>query len=119
MTLGSRTVFASARAIKARFLKAAFLARDSRPHCGHLWSNRGHTSVNRGDKTVNIMAAIRLPYVKCYLDRHGKARYYFRRKGFPNVALPPIGSPGFTAAYEAANAIPISQPACAHAVFAG
>src|SRR5262245_2375101 len=67
---------------------------------------------------VNIMAAIRLPYVKCYLDRHGKARYYFRRKGFPNVALPPIGSPGFTAAYEAANAIPISQTAaCAHVRF--
>jgi integrase len=54
------------------------------------------------------MAKIQIKYVKAYVDRHGKARYYFRRKGFPSVPLPPIGSPGFTTAYEAANAIPIA-----------
>lgn len=43
-------------------------------------------------------------YVKGYVDRHGKARYYFRRKGYPSVALP--GSPwtsAFMAALEAAK----------------
>jgi integrase len=47
---------------------------------------------------------MKLRYVKAYTDRHGKARYYFRRKGFPAIALPAPGSPGFLAAYEAANA---------------
>lgn len=29
-----------------------------------------------------------LPYVKKYRDRHGTLRYYYRRKGWPTVALP-------------------------------
>ena len=29
-----------------------------------------------------------LPYVKRFADRHGKVRYYYRRKGWPSVALP-------------------------------
>jgi integrase len=49
------------------------------------------------------MAIKPLPYVKAYVDRHGKARHYFRRKGFASVPLPAPGSPGFMAAYEAAN----------------
>jgi integrase len=57
------------------------------------------------------MAAIRLPYIKSYVDRHGKPRHYFRRKGFAEVPLPPPGSPGFTAAYEAANTIPMPPAA--------
>ena len=57
------------------------------------------------------MAAIRLPYVKSYLDRHGKSRHYFRRKGFANVPLPPPGSQGFMAAYEAANTASLSPTA--------
>ncbi|MGO9847550.1 MAG: tyrosine-type recombinase/integrase [Methylocella sp.] len=52
------------------------------------------------------MSAIRLPYIKSYPDRHGKPRYYFRRKGFASVPLPAPGSPGFMAAYEAANVPP-------------
>ena len=64
------------------------------------------------------MTTLRIPYVKCYVDRHGKPRYYFRRKGFPSVPLPPIGSPGCPAAYESANAIPLSpQAAVAHVRF--
>jgi integrase len=64
------------------------------------------------------MAAIRLPYVKSYLDRHGKPRHYFRRKGFAKVPLPPPGSSGFMAAYEAANTVPLSPAtACAHVRF--
>jgi integrase len=59
-----------------------------------------------------------LPYIKAYVDRHGKARYYFRRKGFAKLPLPPPGSPGFMAAYEAANAVPASSPTtCAKVAF--
>jgi hypothetical protein len=52
----------------------------------------------------------RLPkYVQGFLDRHGKARFYFRRAGFKTVALPGLPwSPEFMAAYEAALA---GQPA--------
>mgnify|MGYP000849573927 FL=1 len=47
----------------------------------------------------------RLPaYVKGYVDRHGKSRYYFRRKGYPSVALPGMPwTPLFMAALEAAK----------------
>jgi integrase len=54
------------------------------------------------------MAAIRLRFVKQYVDRHGKPRYYFRRKGYASIPLPPLGSKGFMAAYEAANTPPIA-----------
>lgn len=49
------------------------------------------------------MATFRMRYVKAYEDRHGRMRYYYRRRGFPSVALP--GKPGsveFGKAYEAA-----------------
>jgi integrase len=48
----------------------------------------------------------RLPkYVNGYVDRHGKPRFYFRRRGFKRVALPFLPwSPEFMAAYEAALA---------------
>lgn len=51
-----------------------------------------------------------LPYVKRFVDRHGKARYYYRRKGWPTVALPsPLeGMQAFLAAYARAEG---SQPA--------
>jgi site-specific recombinase XerD len=42
-------------------------------------------------------------YVQAFFDRHGNARFYFRRKGFARVALPRLPwSPDFMAAYEAA-----------------
>ena len=42
-------------------------------------------------------------YVHGYIDRHGKARFYFRRAGFKKIALPGLPwSPSFMAAYEAA-----------------
>jgi integrase len=45
------------------------------------------------------------PYVHGYLDRHGKARHYFRRRGFKKVPLPGMPwSPEFMAAYQAALA---------------
>ena len=46
-----------------------------------------------------------LPYVKRYTDRHGRARYYYRRKGWPSVPLPdPLkGMREFNAAYAAAE----------------
>ncbi len=44
-------------------------------------------------------------YVKAYVDRNGKARFYFRRRGFKSVALPGLPwSPVFMAAYEEALA---------------
>jgi len=48
----------------------------------------------------------RLPkYVNGYVDRHGKPRFYFRRRGFKHVALPSLPwSPEFMAAYEVALA---------------
>src|SRR5262249_11571685 len=49
---------------------------------------------------------LKLPrYVKAYVDRSGKARFYFRRAGFKSVALPGLPqSPTFMQAYEAAMA---------------
>jgi integrase len=44
------------------------------------------------------------PYVQQFLDRHGKARFYFRRPGFKRSPLPGLPySPEFMAAYELAN----------------
>jgi integrase len=48
---------------------------------------------------------LRLRYVKAYVDRHGKARHYFRKPGCKPVALPDLpGSDEFMAAYSAALA---------------
>ncbi len=49
---------------------------------------------------------IRLPpYTHGFVDRHGKPRFYFRRAGFPRVALPGLPwSPEFMATHEAAMA---------------
>jgi integrase len=44
-------------------------------------------------------------FVQGFIDRHGKARFYFRRPGFKNAPLPGLPwSPEFMAAYEAALA---------------
>jgi integrase len=43
------------------------------------------------------------PYVHEVTDRHGHRRAYFRKRGYPSVALPlPIGSRAFLEAYHAA-----------------
>jgi integrase len=48
-------------------------------------------------------------YVQGFIDRHGKPRFYFRRRGFKSVPLPGLPwSPEFMAAYETALA---GQPA--------
>jgi integrase len=49
---------------------------------------------------------MKLPrYVHGFVDRHGKARYYFRRPGFKKAALPGVPwSPEFMQAYETAFA---------------
>ncbi len=49
-------------------------------------------------------------FVHAFLDRHGKARFYFRRGGLKKIALPGLPwSPEFMSAYEAAmnHALPI------------
>jgi integrase len=49
------------------------------------------------------MARLQLKYVHAYKDRHGRTRFYFRRYGQPNIALPGLpGSGEFMAAYAAA-----------------
>jgi integrase len=49
---------------------------------------------------------LRLPrYTNAYVDRNGKARFYFRRAGFKSVALPGLPwSPEFMQVYEKAMA---------------
>src|SRR5262245_65727801 len=51
-----------------------------------------------------VMTNLRLRYVHAFVDRHGKARYYFRRHGrrIPLPGLP--GSAEFNRAYELALA---------------
>jgi len=61
-----------------------------------------------GDCVVNI----RLRYVNEFVDRHGKPRRYFRRRGFKPVPLPGIpGSIEFMEAYQRAleSAEPIKE----------
>lgn len=43
-------------------------------------------------------------YCQGFVDRHGKARWYFRRPGYPRLPLPGLPwTPEFMAAYEAAS----------------
>jgi site-specific recombinase XerD len=51
-------------------------------------------------------AEMKMPrYVHGYIDRHGKPRFYFRRRGFKDVPLSGLPwSPEFMAKYEAAMA---------------
>jgi integrase len=52
------------------------------------------------------------PYVQAFTDRHGGARYYFRKPGFKRVALPGLPySPEFMAAHSEAMAgqVPASE----------
>jgi integrase len=53
---------------------------------------------------MSDVAKIELPYVNGYKDRHGRQRYYYRRKGFRSIALD--GEPGsveFAHSYQAAK----------------
>jgi len=46
------------------------------------------------------MSRIKLEFVQAFIDRHGRVRHYFRRRGYKRVPLP--GRPGsdeFMAAY--------------------
>jgi hypothetical protein len=46
-------------------------------------------------------------YVNGFVDRHGRPRFYFRRRGFKKIPLPGLPwSPEFMAAYERALAAP-------------
>ena len=57
------------------------------------------------------MSTIRLQYVHGFVDRHGKARYYFRRQG-RRTPLPGVpGSAEFNRAYEQAlaGALPVAD----------
>src|SRR5215471_14209541 len=47
------------------------------------------------------------PYVQAFVDRHGRARFYFRRRGYQSVPLPGLPwSPTFMTAYEEAKGEP-------------
>lgn len=47
---------------------------------------------------------LRPPYVQTFRDRHGKLRFYLRRRGHKAVPLPDKDDPGFLAAYTEALA---------------
>src|SRR5262249_45961681 len=60
-----------------------------------------------GENAIRRMQSMRthLTHVKAYRDRHGRTRYYFRRKGVPATALPgKPGSPEFVLAWQQAAA---------------
>src|SRR5260221_6057163 len=66
------------------------------------------------------MTRIKLRYVSEYLDRHGKLRRYFRRRGGRSIALPGLpGSIEFMAAYQAALAVVSPPPPSPKHVIAG
>lgn len=46
---------------------------------------------------------VKIRHVQRFKDRHGRIRYYYRRDGYPRVALPDPSEPGFAAAYAAAD----------------
>jgi len=51
------------------------------------------------------------PYVHGFVDRHGKGRFYFRRRGWASVPLPALPwSPSFMAAYEVAMGAAATRP---------
>ena len=60
--------------------------------------------------SVTDMAALRLRYVKAYVDQRGKARHYLRKPGCRAAPLPGLpglpGSAEFMAAYQAALGAP-------------
>lgn len=60
---------------------------------------------------TEAMARVEIPYVQQFRDRHGRWRWYYRRRGYCRVALPDPGSPGFMAAYEAAAGRPRTEGA--------
>jgi hypothetical protein len=51
------------------------------------------------------MSRIKLKYVEQFIDRHGNARFYFRRSGYKRIPLSGLlGSAEFMEAYQAALA---------------
>ena len=48
------------------------------------------------------MPPLNLKFVKIYRDRHGKTRYYFRKKGMKSVRLPDMLDASFLSAYHSA-----------------
>lgn len=61
----------------------------------------GRGSAKKGGKIVRPAKTPR--YCQGFVDRHGRPRWYYRRKGFPKVPLPGLPwSPEFMEAYQAA-----------------
>jgi integrase len=66
------------------------------------------------------MTRLKLRYVNEYIDRHGKLRRYFRRRGGRAIPLPGLpGSIEFMAAYQAALAVVSPPPPSPRHVIAG
>src|SRR5262249_15896057 len=63
---------------------------------------RSATSANPGGQRMGPHLMRRPPkYVHGFVDRHGKARFYFRRAGYKKIPLPGLPwSPAFMEAYE-------------------
>jgi integrase len=52
-----------------------------------------------------------IPYVKGYRDRHGRQRFYFRRRGYKSRTLPEPGSAAFLESYNEALGVARNTPA--------
>src|SRR5262249_17394316 len=73
---------------------------------GHIEVVTGeHKEPGREKQRVSTKRGDPPGYSNGFIDRHGKARWYFRRAGFKKVPLPGLPwSPEFMAAYEQALA---------------
>lgn len=76
---------------------------------GHLFLGThldNMTDMKRKGRMASPPGPLTVPhmFVQSYFDRHGKPRYYFRRKG-PRIPLPDPASPDFKAAYDRALAM--------------
>lgn len=55
---------------------------------------------------------LRVRFVQSFTDRHGRGRFYLRRRGHKAVPLPSPDEPGFLAAYQAALAATAPPKPC-------
>lgn len=59
---------------------------------------------------LSIRGPVTLKYVQRFEDRHGQARYYYRRNGYPLAALPEPSDPSFMAEYMKASGAELLPP---------
>lgn len=70
-----------------------------------MWRvNRTKSSLNDSNGLgILVSNPEKLPYLQTFKDRHGHVRHYYRRRGYPRVALPSTDSALFHASYAIAG----------------